>query len=59
MYYKKIEDLINNFNGDVSLYVVDDYDNEIKLNENSIVETASCIKLFILVEYYNQILKNK
>lgn len=51
--------LINNFEGNVSLYAIDDYNNEIKINENSIVETASCIKVFILIEYYNQIMKNK
>jgi len=57
--YNKIKDWIKEFDGNVSLYAVDDYDNEIKINENKIVETASCIKLFILIEYYNQILNNK
>ncbi len=56
---KNIEKLINNFQGKVSLYATDEYSNEIKINENDIVETASCIKTFILVEYYNQIMKGK
>lgn len=54
-----IKRLINKFEGDISLYAIDDYNNEIRINENTIVETASCIKIFILIEYYNQILKNE
>lgn len=54
-----IKRLINKFEGDISLYAIDDYNNEIRINENRIVETASCIKIFILIEYYNQILRNK
>lgn len=56
---KEIKKLINNFDGKVSLYVSDDENNIIKNNENIVVESASCIKLFILIEYYNQILNNK
>lgn len=55
----KINELIKDFDGNVSLYAIDDYNNEIKINESKVVETASCIKLFILIEYYNQILNNK
>ncbi len=55
---KKIKQLIDNFEGKVCIYITDDKDNIIKYNENEIVESASCIKLFILIEYYNQILKN-
>ena len=55
---EKIKQLIDNFEGKVCIYITDDKDNIIKYNENEIVETASCIKLFILIEYYNQILKN-
>lgn len=58
-YKEKIDELINNFEGNVSVYAVDDKNNEIRINENRIVETASCIKLFILIEYYNQILKGE
>ena len=56
---EKIKKMIDDFDGNVSLYVKDEKDNVIKFNENDIVETASCIKLFILIEYYNQILNNK
>ena len=55
----KIKSLIGEFEGNVCLYVTDDKNNIIKFNENMIVETASCIKLFILIEYYNQILHTK
>ena len=55
---EKIKELIKDFEGNVSLYVNDEKGNVIKYNENEIVEAASCIKLFILIEYYNQILKN-
>ncbi len=54
-----IKQLINKFEGNISLYAIDDYNNEIKINENTIVETASCIKIFVLIEYYNQILRNE
>lgn len=56
---EKIEKLIDDFEGKVCLYITDERNNIIKRNENDIVETASCIKLFILIEYYNQILKNE
>ena len=56
---EQIKKMIDDFDGNVSLYVKDEKDNVIKFNENDIVETASCIKLFILIEYYNQILNNK
>lgn len=56
---EKINEMINNFDGNISLYVKDDNGKIIKNNENDIVESASCIKLFILIEFYNQILNNK
>ena len=56
---EKITKLIDDFEGKVCLYAIDEQNNIIKFNENEIVETASCIKLFILIEYYNQILKNE
>lgn len=55
----KINYMIKNFERNISLYVTDDYNNEIKINEDIIVESASCIKIFILIEYYNQILKKQ
>ena len=54
-----IKKLIDDFEGKISLFISDEKNNVIKFNENEIVETASCIKLFILIEYYNQILQNK
>lgn len=56
---EKIKELIKSFNGNVSVYAVDEYNNELKINENNIIETASCIKVFILVEYYKQIMNGK
>ena len=58
-YKQEINKLINNFEGNISLYAVDANKNEIKFNENAVVETASCIKTFILIEYYNQILNGE
>lgn len=58
-YKQNIEELVNNFEGSISLYAVDEHKNEIRINENNIVESASCIKTFILVEYYNQIMNSK
>lgn len=55
----KIKDLISEFDGNISLYATDCYNNEIRINENKIVETASCIKVFILIEYYNQIMRGE
>ena len=56
---EKIKELINDFDGNVNFYISDEKGNELKYNENEIVETASCIKLFILIEYFNQVLQNK
>ena len=56
---EKIKELINDFDGNVNFYINDEKGNELKYNENEIVETASCIKLFILIEYYNQIMQNR
>ena len=54
---KEVNTLIDSFDGKVSLYIKDEKGNIVSHNENEIVEAASCIKLFILLEYYNQILK--
>lgn len=55
---QEIKGLINNFKGEVSLYASDGI-NDIKINENEIVESASCIKVFILIEYYRQIIEKQ
>lgn len=52
---QKINELLNNFDGKLSLYA-NDGKNCIKINENDVVEAASCIKVFILIEYYRQIM---
>lgn len=60
--YSNIYELINKFKGNVSICAMDTKNNMIGINENDVVETASCIKLFILIEYYRQImngLKNR
>lgn len=44
---------------DVGFYIKDLHGNEIKYNENKKFETASCIKVFILIEYYKQIFEKK
>ncbi len=56
---EQMQEWINQFDGNVSLYASDEYHNEIRINENTVVEAASCIKLFILIEYYRQILKQE
>lgn len=53
---EKIQNMINNFEGKVSVYANDNRNNIIAINENEVVETASCIKLLILIEFYRQIL---
>ncbi len=55
----KILDLINKFDGNVSMYACDNYNNIIKINEDLVVETASCIKVFILIEFYKQIIEKR
>jgi beta-lactamase class A len=54
-YLKSIEKIISKYDYTVGLYAMDMYGNEIKYNENTIFESASCIKLFVLIEYFNQI----
>ena len=51
----KIIDIIKIKNYDVGIYVTDMNGNEVKYNENKLFEAASCIKLFILIEYFKQI----
>ena len=56
---EEIRKVINNFDGNIYLYANDCKGTIIKFNENEVIETASCIKLFILIEYYKQILEGK
>jgi beta-lactamase class A len=55
---QNIKEIVTKYNYTVGLYAIDMYGNEIKYNENILFESASCIKLFILIEYFKQ-LNNK
>lgn len=44
---------------DIGFYISDTKGNIIKHNENKKFESASCIKVFILIEYFKQIYENK
>ncbi len=56
---KKILSIIENCKYDIGIYITDMYNNRIKYNENSIFEAASCIKTFILIEYFKQVYERK
>jgi len=52
---EKINNLIDKYNYNIGIYFNDLKGNIIAINENKTFETASCIKLFILIEYYRQV----
>ena len=52
---KAIKDSLVNFEGKVAVYYDDLEGNVIKINEKEKYNSASCIKIFILVEFFNQI----
>lgn len=54
---KIIKDSLINFDGKVAIYYDDLKGNAIKINEKEKYNAASCIKVFILVELFNQINK--
>lgn len=54
---KVIKNSIANFDGKVAIYYDDLKGNTIKINVNEKYNAASCIKIFILVELFNQINK--
>lgn len=56
---EKILSIIENCKYDIGIYITDMHGNRIKYNENSIFETASCIKIFILIEYFKQLYEGK
>lgn len=56
---EKILSIIENCKYDIGIYITDMHDNRIKYNENSIFETASCIKTFILIEYFKQLYEGR
>lgn len=55
----KIIESIKNTNYDIGFYIKDLKGNEIKYNENNIFESASCIKVFMLIEYFKQIFQKR
>ena len=56
---EKIFKSIEGVTYDIGFYVKDLHGNEIKYNENKTFETASCIKVFILIEYFKQVFNNE
>lgn len=56
---KAIKDSLINFDGKVAVYYDDLKGNTIKINEKEKYNAASCIKIFILVELFNQIKNDK
>ena len=56
---KKIMNIVKNYNYDIGFYITDMFGNQIKYKENEIFETASCIKTFILIEYFKQLYEGK
>ena len=54
---KAIKDSLINFDGKVAVYYDDLNGNILKINEKEKYNSASCIKIFILVELFNQISK--
>lgn len=54
---KIIKNSIVNFYGKIAIYYDDLKGNTIKINENEKYNSASCIKIFILIELFNQINK--
>lgn len=54
-YGKVIKDSLVNFDGNVAVYYDDLNGNILKINEKEKYNSASCIKIFILVELFNQI----
>ena len=56
---EKIFRNIKDLSYDIGFYIKDLYGNEIKYNENKTFESASCIKVFILIEYFRQVFNNE
>lgn len=56
---EKIIKVIESTNYDVGVYAIDMKGREVRYNENKVYETASCIKLFILIEYFKQVYEGR
>lgn len=57
--YEQIMTLIQQTDYDIGFYACDKKGNEIKYNENHLFESASCMKVFILIEYFKQVYEQK
>lgn len=51
---KQLQDLNVNFDGKIAIYYDDLKGNVIKINEKEKYNAASCIKIFILIELFNE-----
>ena len=55
-----LDDIICKYNKyDIGFYAEDKYENKLEYNSNKLFETASCCKVFILIEYYKQVFLKK
>jgi len=54
---KKIQEVIQEHSDQLSFYVSDTNGSVAEHNSDTVRETASCIKVFILIEFYNQVNK--
>lgn len=55
-----LDTIISDYNGyNIGVYAEDEFGNKIEYNSNISFETASCAKLFILIEYYKQVFLKK
>ncbi len=57
--HEELKKIIDKTDYDIALYAEDMKNNIIAFNEHKNFEAASCIKLFILIEYYKQIYESK
>ena len=56
---EQILNSINKYHYDIGFYLSDSHGNVISYNENRKYESASCIKLFVLMEYFKQVWEKK
>lgn len=56
---EKIQQIINNSNYNIGIYVESNGEILFAHNENNQYEAASCIKLYILIEFYKQVAEGK
>lgn len=56
---QQITNIVDNINYKVGIYASDLKGGKYSLNENVVFETASCIKIFIMIEYFKQVYEGK